>query len=88
MSLNRSDIEQILKIIEMQKTMTKEEIIEKMFPPQESLIDFLERASKEQGIPLLCAKRKDGSWLIYIAPNTKDIMTLMLQATLQIEMNK
>ena len=49
-----------------------------------TVIEALEEVSREQGIPLLCAERKDGSWLIYISPDAKDIMTLMLNATLQI----
>jgi hypothetical protein len=39
MSLSRSDVEQILKILEMYKTKTKEEIIAELFSPQESLGD-------------------------------------------------
>ena len=37
--LNKSDVKEILKIIELKKTMTDEEIIQKLFPPQESLAD-------------------------------------------------
>lgn len=35
--------------------------------------------------PMMCAKGKDGSWVVYIAPEAKDRMGLMLQASLEIE---
>ena len=38
--LTKRQVEQILKIIEMQKTMTKEEIIAALFPPSPSVADL------------------------------------------------
>ena len=49
------------------------------------MLDFLKKKAAETGIPLLCAKCKDGSWVIYIKPGAKDTMNLMLNAAMEIE---
>jgi hypothetical protein len=48
-------------------------------------IEKLEKISVEEGLPLVCARRKDQSWIIYISPHANDRMGLLLNAALQIE---
>ena len=45
----------------------------------------LAELAKKHGRPMMCAKAKDGSWVIYITPDAQDRMGLMLQASLEIE---
>jgi hypothetical protein len=42
------------------------------------MIAELERLSKEHGKPLMCARRKNGSWIIYLAPGAEDVPGLLM----------
>jgi len=52
------------------------------------MLEFLKKKAIEADLPCLCAKCKDGSWVIYIRPDVEDATELLLKASLQIAKDK
>lgn len=48
-------------------------------------IDRLESLARQHDRALMCAKRKDGSWIIYIRPEATDYAGLLMMAAAEIE---